>query len=51
MTFVFFFICLFVCTKLIVELSGATGLKFGMHVEHIVYRNKTKDMSNISTNF
>ena len=49
--FVCLFVCLFVCPELIEELAGATGLKFGMHVEHVVSRNKTKDLSDISTNF
>ena len=43
--------CLFVCSELIEELAGATDLKFGIHVEHVVSRNKTKDLSDISTNF
>ena len=42
---------LFFCPELIEELAGATDLKFGMHVEHVVPRNKTKDPSDISTNF
>ena len=45
------FVCLFVCPELIEELAGATYLKFGMHVKHVVSRNKTKDLSDISTNF
>ena len=45
------FVCLFVCPELIEELARATDLKFGMHVEHVVSRNKTKDLSDISTNF
>ena len=36
---------------LIEELAGATDLKSGIHVEHVVSRNKTKDLSDISTNF
>ena len=48
--FVCLFVCLFVCPELIEELVGATDLKFGMHVEHVVSRNKTKDLSDISTN-
>ena len=44
------FVCLFVCSELIEELTRATDLKFGMHVEHVVSRNKTKDLSDISTN-
>ena len=47
---IFLFVCLFVCPELIEELVGATDLKFGMHVEHVVSRNKTKDLSDISTN-
>ena len=45
------FFCLFVCPELIEELAGATDLKFGMLVEHVVSRNKIKDLSDISTNF
>ena len=37
--------------ELIEELAGAADFKFGIHVEHIVSRNKTKDLSDISTNF
>ena len=48
MIFLFVF-CLFVCPELIEELTRATDLKFGMHVEHVVSRNKTKDLSDIST--
>ena len=48
---IFLFVCLFVCSELIEELAGATDLKFGMHVEHVVSRNKTRDLSDISTNF
>ena len=44
-------LCLSVCPELIEELAGATDLKFGMNVEHVVSRNKTKDLSDISTNF
>ena len=44
-------IFLFVCSELIEELAGATDLKFGIRVEHVVSRNKTKDLSDISTNF
>ena len=47
----FLFVCLFVCSELIEELAGATDLKFGMHMEHVVFRNKTKDLSDIFTNF
>ena len=43
------FFRLFVCSELIEELSRATDLKFGIHVEHVVSRNKTKDLSDIST--
>ena len=43
--------CLFVCSDMIEELAGATDLKFGIHVEHTVSRNKTKDLSDISINF
>ena len=46
-----FFVCLFVCPELIEELTRATDLKFSIHVEHVVSRNKTKDLSGISTNF
>ena len=42
---------MFVCPELIEELTGATNLKFGMHVEHVVSRSKIKDLSDISTNF
>ena len=42
---------LFVCSELIEELAGNTDLKFGMHVEDVVSRNKTKDLSDITTNF
>ena len=45
------FVCLFVCSELIEGLAGATDLKFGMHVKYVVSRNKTKDKSDISTNF
>ena len=38
------FVCLFVYSELTEELAGATDLKFGMHVEHVVSRNKTKDL-------
>ena len=48
---IFLFVCLFVCPELIEELAGATHLKFGMYVKHVVSRNKTKDLSDISTNF
>ena len=43
--------CLFVCPELIEELARATDLKFGLNVEHVVSRNKTKDLSDIPTNF
>ena len=46
-----FCFCLFVCPELIEELTRATELKFGMLVEHVVSRNKTQDLSDISTNF
>ena len=36
---------IFFCPELIEELAGATDLKFGMHVDHVVSRNKTKDLS------
>ena len=39
----FLFFCLFVCSELIEELSGATDMKFGIHVEHVVPRSKTKE--------
>ena len=39
------FFSFFVCPELIEELAGATDLKFGMHVDHVVSRNKTKDLS------
>ena len=42
---------IFFCPELIEELAGATDLKFCMHVEHIVSRKKTKDLSDISANF
>ena len=42
---IFLLFCLIVCLELIEELARATDLKFGMHVEHIVTRNKTKDLS------
>ena len=42
---------LFVCAELIEELAKATDLKFGMYVEDVVSRNKTKDLSDIATNF
>ena len=42
------FVCLSVCPELIEELTGATDLKFGTRVEHVVARNKTKDLSVIS---
>ena len=45
------FVCLFVCPELIEELAGAIDLKFGKNVENVVSRNKTKDLSDISTNF
>ena len=32
-----------ICAELIEELARATDLKFGMHVEHVVSRNKTKE--------
>ena len=44
---ILFFFCKSV--ELIEELNRATDLKF-VHVEHIVSRNKTKDLSDISTN-
>ena len=44
-----FFVSLFVCSELIEELARATDLKFGMQVEHVVSRNKTKDLNDIST--
>ena len=47
----FFFVCLFVCPELIEELAGATDLKFGKCVEDAVTRNKTKVLSDISTDF
>ena len=47
----FLFVCLFVCSELIEELARTTDLKFGLHVEHAVTMNKTKDLSDISTNF
>ena len=37
------FVFLFVCPE-------CYRLEIGMHVEHVVSRNKTKDLSNISTN-
>ena len=43
--------CMFVCPELIEELAEATYLKLGMHVEHVVSRKKSKDLSDISTNF
>ena len=43
--------CLFVCADLIEELARVTDLKFGIRVEHVVTRNKTKDLSDISANF
>ena len=46
-----FFVCLFVCPELIEELAGATELIFGIHVNHVVSRNMTKDLRDISTNF
>ena len=42
---------LFACPELIEELAGATDLKFGMRVENVVTRNKTRSISDISTNF
>ena len=44
------FVFLFVYLELIEELAEATDLKFGMHVEHVVSRNNTKDISDIFTN-
>ena len=40
---IFLFCFLFVCPELIEELAEATDLKFGMRVEDVVTRNKTKD--------
>ena len=44
------FVCLLVCAELIEELARATYLKFGIRVEQVVATNKTKDLSDISTN-
>ena len=33
-------VCLFVCLFVFAELTGATDLKFGMLMEHIVATNK-----------